>query len=147
MFWNVNGLRARWTAKELGFKEGVESKNPDVCAVLEVRSDWRNLAKMDGFESWLRDKEYHFCYFMWTTEDKAGIGKAGVALLCKEKPERVWFGVEDEGKDLVGRVVRAEFKDTVIVATYHPQGGFTEQTLARMGKTASRMDQESEQSR
>jgi exonuclease III len=61
MFWNVNGLRARWTAKELGFKEGVESKNPDVCAVLEVRSDWRNLAKMDGFESWLRDKEYHFC--------------------------------------------------------------------------------------
>jgi hypothetical protein len=26
MFWNVNGLRARWTAKELGFKAGVESK-------------------------------------------------------------------------------------------------------------------------
>jgi exonuclease III len=67
---------------------------------------------------------------MWTTEDKAGIGKAGVALLCKEKPERVWFGVGDEGKDLVGRVVRAEFKDTVVVATYHPQGGFTGQTLA-----------------
>jgi hypothetical protein len=44
---------------------------------------------MDGFEGWLREKEYRFCYFMWTTEDKAGIGKAGVALLCREKPERV----------------------------------------------------------
>jgi exonuclease III len=31
--------------------------------------------------------------------------------------------VWDEEKDLVGRVVRAEFKDTVVVATYHPQGG------------------------
>ena len=34
------------------------------------------------------------------------------------------------GKDLVGRVIRAEFEDVVVVATYHPQGGFTEHTLA-----------------
>jgi exonuclease III len=94
---------------------------------------------MDGFESWLRDREYRFCYFVWTTEDKAGIGKAGVALLCREKPERVWFGVGDEEKDLVGRVVRAEFKDTVVVATYHPQGGFTEQTLAEKTEWEKRM--------
>jgi exonuclease III len=35
---------------------------------------------------------------------------------------------------LVGRVVRAEFKDMVVVATYYPQGGFTEQTLAEKTK-------------
>jgi hypothetical protein len=77
MFWNVNGLRARWAARELGFKEGV-------C-------DWRNLAKMDGFEDWLREKEYRFCYFVWTGEDKTGIGKAGLAIPGPGKTTDVVF--------------------------------------------------------
>ena len=93
MFWNVNGLRARWEAQTLGFREVVESKTPDVCAVLEVRSDWQSLLKTQGFEAWLRNMGFCFCYFMWTGEDKTGIGKAGVALLCRKRPGRVWFGV------------------------------------------------------
>ena len=125
MFWNVNGLRARWAARTLGFREVVEAKTPDVCAVLEVRSDWQSLVKTQDFEGWLREKGFRYCYFMWTGEDRTSIGKAGVALLCRKKPKRVWFGVGEEGKDLVGRVVRAEYEGFFVVATYHPQGGFT----------------------
>jgi exonuclease III len=109
-----------------GIREGVESKDPDVCAILEVRSDWQSLAKTDGFENWLRQKGYRFCYLMWTGGNRTGIGKAGVSLLCKREPGSGW----GEEKDLVGRAVRAEFDNMIIVATYHSQGGFTEETLS-----------------
>jgi hypothetical protein len=50
------------------------------------------------------EKGIPFLLFRVDGRGKTGIGKAGVALLCKEKPERVWFGVGDEEKDLSSRV-------------------------------------------
>jgi exonuclease III len=67
---------------------------------------------------------------MWTGGNRTGIGKAGVALLCKREPGKVWFGVGDEEKDLVGsRVRRYDYRGYL-----SPKGGFTEETLSEKTK-------------
>src|SRR5690349_20674871 len=107
MFWNVNGLRARWNSQVLPFRQVVEVKKPDVCVLLEVRADTKKVLKLRGFEEWLEEQGSHFNYFIWTGESGGNrVGEAGVALLSKVRPVEVFLGLGDLG--VAGRVVVAE---------------------------------------
>ena len=50
LFWNVNGLRARWGAKKLPFSQVISAKDPDLVVLTEVRSSFERVWGLSGFE-------------------------------------------------------------------------------------------------
>ena len=78
----------------MSFREVIENKKPDVCAVLEVRSSFERMARLQGFERWLQEQKYFWYFLTWTQDgDQKRIGEAGVAVFCRVKPLAVEFGV------------------------------------------------------
>ncbi|QQR86885.1 MAG: exodeoxyribonuclease III [Flavobacteriales bacterium] len=61
-------------------------------------------------------------------------GYSGTAIMCKEAPQSVAFGVGIGEHDKEGRVITATFKDHIVVNTYVPNSG---QDLKRLGYRAT----------
>ena len=106
---NVNGIRSavkkgafRWLAKQ----------NADVICLQEVRAA-SEIVSQEDFQL-----PGYYCYYQ--PAEKAGY--SGVAILCKEKPDRVVRTLSFELADLEGRYMHAEWGDITVASLYLPSG-------------------------
>ncbi len=107
--WNVNGIRA--VAKK-GFLEWMESEQPDVLGLQEIRIQDHQL------EDKLRNIDGYHSYF--TFGEKKGY--SGVAIYTKEEPLDVWYGLGNKKFDREGRVIAAEYPEFILLNIYFPNG-------------------------
>jgi len=109
--WNVNGIRA---AHKKGFLPWLAQAQPDILCLQETRAEEQQLSA-----ELARPAGYHT--FWNSTKRKRGY--SGTALLSKEKPISVQFGLEIEEFDQEGRTIIAQFPDFTLLNCYFPNGG------------------------
>lgn len=108
--YNVNGIRA---AINKGFMEWLQSANPDVICLQEIK------AMEDQLDiSLFEDAGYKYHY--WFSAQKKGY--SGVAILSKIRPNHVEFGTGIESMDFEGRNLRADFDGVSVMSLYLPSG-------------------------
>ena len=107
--YNVNGLRA---AVSKGLPEWLEQENPDILCLQETKLQPDQYPE-EVFEA-LGYKSY-----LYSAQKK---GYSGVALLTKQEPDHVEYGMGMEAYDNEGRFIRADFGDLSVVSVYHPSG-------------------------
>ncbi len=107
--YNVNGVRS---ALNKGLIYWLKSTNPDVVCLQEIK-----LFETDLVSSIFEELGY---YCSWYPAKKRGY--SGVAILSKEEPSRVQYGIGNPLFDDEGRIVRADFKDFSILSMYFPSG-------------------------
>lgn len=107
--YNVNGIRA---AVGKGFAQWLEEENPDVICIQETKAQSEQIPVFEfnalGYE----------CYSLSAKKK----GYSGVAILTKQKPDNVIYGMGIEDYDNEGRFIRCDFGDLSIVSVYHPSG-------------------------
>jgi exodeoxyribonuclease-3 len=107
--YNVNGIRA---AVGKGFAQWLEQENPDVICIQETKAQSEQIPVLEfstlGYE----------CYSLSAIKK----GYSGVAILTKQKPDNVIYGMGIEQYDNEGRFIRCDFGDLSIVSVYHPSG-------------------------
>ncbi|KAG9487226.1 hypothetical protein GDO78_007219 [Eleutherodactylus coqui] len=107
--WNVDGIRA-WVKKE-GLS-WVREEDPDILCLQETKCAEKSLpAEVKNMEEY--PNKYWAC-----SEEKEGY--SGVAMLCKEKPLDVTYGIGIEEHDKEGRIITAEFDSFYLVTAYIP---------------------------
>ncbi|KIH59834.1 exodeoxyribonuclease III [Ancylostoma duodenale] len=120
--WNVAGLRA--LAKKEGHKS-ILSKSADILFFSEIKcNEWPVDLESDF-------KAYHKTLAI--SQEKKG-GYAGVALLSKIKPLKVWKGIGDSTFDGEGRLIIAEFTRFYFIGAYVPNSGRGLVNLEKRGK-------------
>lgn len=107
--YNVNGIRA---AMKKGFLEWLKEESPDVVCIQETKAQGDQIPVLDFTEAG------YFTY-SFSAQKK---GYSGVAILCKQEPDHVEYGIGIEKYDLEGRFMRADFGDISVVSVYHPSG-------------------------
>ena len=107
--YNVNGLRA---AVSKGFPEWLAQENPDILCLQETKLQ-PDQYPAEVFEA-LGYKSY-----LYSAQKK---GYSGVAILTKQEPDHVEYGMGIEAYDNEGRFIRADFGDLSVVSVYHPSG-------------------------
>ncbi|XGW22185.1 hypothetical protein V3C99_004848 [Haemonchus contortus] len=111
--WNVAGLRA--CAKKNGHKS-ILAEAADVIFLGETKcSEW----PVD-LESAFKAKDYHKTLVV-SKKNKGGY--AGVALLSKIKPIKVWTGLDKELFADEGRLIIAEYTRFYFIGAYVPNSG------------------------
>lgn len=108
--WNVNGIRA--IAKK-DFASQIEALDPDILCLQETK------AQPDQVEAALDDINGYEVF----TNSAERKGYSGTALLSKEKPIDVSYGIGAKEHDDEGRVLTAEFDQFFVVTTYVPNSG------------------------
>ena len=102
---NINGVRAR--PHQL---EALRDKyDPDIIGLQETK-----VQDADFPRQMIEDLGYHVAFYGQKSH-------YGVALLSKEAPQHVEYGLPDEPKD-ESRLIKAEIAGLTIVNTYVPQG-------------------------
>ena len=107
--YNVNGLRA---AENRGFLTWLKNESPDIVCLQETKLQASQL-NIGMYES----LGYH-CYFH-SAEKK---GYSGVAILTKDKPDRIMMGMKIKQYDVEGRVIRTDFGKITQLCVYIPSG-------------------------
>lgn len=102
--WNVNGIRAVMTK---GFKEFIEIQDSDIICLQEIK------ATSEDFDF----SQFGMKYYINSAEKK---GYSGTAILTKNEPINVSYGIGIEQFDNEGRVITAEFKDFYLICAYIP---------------------------
>ncbi len=115
--WNVNGIRA---VAGKGFGAFVSGCSPDILCVQETK------AQDDQVMYALSDIQ-GYRIFANSAERK---GYSGTAMLCREEPAGVTFGMGGIFEDSEGRVITADFGCFYLVAVYTPNSG---SDLVRLG--------------
>ena len=115
--WNVNGLRPLLNKEELD--QLVKNENPDIVCFNEIKID-QDTIKSLNLDKKFNDKYKFNCYWNCSTEKK---GYAGTAILSKEKPESIAYGMNIKKHDNEGRVITAEYKKFYLVSCYTPNAG------------------------
>jgi exodeoxyribonuclease III len=115
--WNVNGLRPLLSKEELD--QLVKNENPDIVCFNEIKIDQDTIKSLD-LNKKFNDKYKFNCYWNCSTEKK---GYAGTAILSKEKPESITYGMNIKKHDSEGRVITAEYKKFYLVSCYTPNAG------------------------
>jgi exodeoxyribonuclease III len=107
--YNLNGIRAAMNKSLISW---LKNQNPDVVCFQEIK------AQTDQFDvKEFEDLGYH-C--VWFPAEKKGY--SGVALLSKQKPDKVVIGCGVDLYDSEGRIIRADFGDLTQVSVYIPSG-------------------------
>uniref|UniRef100_A0A8C5QLS9 exodeoxyribonuclease III n=1 Tax=Leptobrachium leishanense TaxID=445787 RepID=A0A8C5QLS9_9ANUR len=107
--WNVDGVRA-WVKKQ-GL-DWVREEDPHIICLQETKCAEKSLPAE------IKDMpEYPHKY--WACSDEKE-GYSGVAMLCKDKPLNVSYGIGIQEHDKEGRVITAEFDSYYLVAAYVP---------------------------
>lgn len=106
---NVNGVRA---ALKKDLAEWLAIEKPDVFCMQEIK-----LAETELVQGAFEELGFH-CY--WAPAVKRGY--SGVAILSKQKPKEVIYGVGVEKFDDEGRVISAIYEDFRLICTYFPSG-------------------------
>jgi len=107
--YNVNGLRA---AMNKGFDGWLKEAQPDVLCLQEIK------ANPEQIDTSVFDLMGYRQY--WYPAQKPGY--SGVALFCKDKPDKVVYGMGIEKYDNEGRLIRADFGDISVLSVYFPSG-------------------------
>ena len=102
--WNVNGLRA---CLGKGFEEIIRELDADAVCLQET--------KMQEGQAQLSLPGYHM---YWNSAEKKGY--SGPALLTREDPLQVTYGMNRPEHDREGRLITAEFPDWFLVTCYTP---------------------------
>lgn len=115
---NVNGIRA---SVNKGLAGSLRAIDADIVCFQETKATPAQVAEA------LKEVEgYHL---VADSAEKAGY--SGTAILSREKPQHVAFGIPGQDEhNKEGRVITATFKQHVVVNTYVPNSG---QDLRRLG--------------
>lgn len=107
---NVNGLRA---AAKKGYAEWLAGTDADVLCLQEVRAEPEQLPEaVRAPEGW---------HAVWAPATSAK-GRAGVALLTRQEPERVRVGFGPAEFEDSGRYVEADLPGLTVASLYLPSG-------------------------
>ncbi len=107
--YNINGIRA---AIKKGLIQWIKKIDADVLCFQEIK------ANLDQFDEKRFISLGYNCY--WNSAQKKGY--SGVAILCKKKPNKVIYGMNDSQIDLEGRVLKIEYDNLSIYSVYFPSG-------------------------
>jgi len=107
--YNVNGIRA---ALKKGFAEWLKTENPDIIGLQEVKS-MENQIDISIF------KDLGYQVYWYPAVKK---GYSGVAILSKEKPDNVNYGIGISAYDDEGRTIRADYENFSFLCAYFPSG-------------------------
>jgi exodeoxyribonuclease-3 len=107
--YNVNGIRA---ALNKGFAEWLKATNPDIIGLQEIKA-LENQIDKNIFE----DLGYHINWFPAVKK-----GYSGTAILSKQKPNHVEYGMGLQAYDDEGRIIRADFDEFSFISAYFPSG-------------------------
>jgi exodeoxyribonuclease-3 len=107
--YKVNGLRAAITK---GFSEWLEQECPDILCLQETKLQLEQYP-YEIFES-LGYKAY-----LHSAQKK---GYSGVAILTKQTPDHIEYGMKTDLYDNEGRFIRVDYGDFSVVSVYHPSG-------------------------
>lgn len=107
--YNINGIRS---ALRKGLDEWLKSTDPDVICLQEIK------AREEQFDSSVFINLGYHCY--WYSAQKPGY--SGTAILSKEKPIKVIYGINHENYDNEGRVMRVDFETYSVISVYMPSG-------------------------
>ena len=107
--YNDNGLRAAVTK---GLPQWMEEVQPDVLCLQETKlqPDQYPSEALGGLG---------YKHYLFSARKK---GYSGVAILTKQTPDHVEYGMGIEEYDNEGRFLRADYGDLSIVSVYHPSG-------------------------
>ncbi len=107
---NVNGIRA---IVKKNFIDDVAVLNPDILCLQETKAMVsqvkETLEPLDG-------------YFIYANEAEKK-GYSGTAILSKQEPLSVSYGINSHEHDQEGRVICAEYEDFFVVNVYVPNSG------------------------
>ncbi|MCX7985976.1 MAG: exodeoxyribonuclease III [Bacteroidales bacterium] len=106
---NVNGLRS---ALSKGFFEWLKNELPDMICLQETK------IQAGQVDPWLFESIGYHHY--WNFAQKKGY--SGIAILTRNKPEKVIAGIGKEPYDSEGRVLTAIFPSLTWVCAYFPSG-------------------------
>jgi len=115
--YNVNGVRA---AANKGLLEWLDSVKPDILCLQETKAQPEQIPTFS-----FQEMGYHCYYF--SAKKK---GYSGVAILSKQEPSDVVYGMNIPKYDDEGRFLRADFGDLSVVSVYHPSGSSGEERQA-----------------
>ncbi|MCX5782005.1 MAG: exodeoxyribonuclease III [Elusimicrobia bacterium] len=115
--WNVNGLRAVHS-KGL-FLDWFLKEKADIVCVNETKS------QIDQIPDELKNISGYYSYFS-SAEKK---GYSGTGLWTKINPIKTSFELGTKKFDNEGRLIRADFKDFILLNVYFPSGGMSEERL------------------
>ncbi|MDD4141648.1 MAG: exodeoxyribonuclease III [Bacteroidales bacterium] len=108
--WNVNGLRA---VIQKDFKSKVEAINPDILCLQETKAqNGQVIAALTDFDT----------YHIYCNEAQRK-GYSGTAVLSKQAPVAVTYGIGADEHDTEGRVITLEFDEFYLVNVYVPNSG------------------------
>ena len=113
--WNVNGIRA---VHKKGFIDWLAKTKPDILCLQEIR------ATIDQIDLQILNHQEYYSY--WNSGVRAGY--AGTALLSREKPLSVRFGLDDNDRE--GRVIIAHFPHFTLINCYFPNGSQNSERLS-----------------
>ncbi len=107
--YNVNGIRS---AISKGFLEWLDGERPDVVCLQETK------AQPDQIPVFHFEELGYSSY--WHSAEKKGY--SGVAILSREEPDQVEYGMGNPLYDREGRVIRADYGPLSVMSVYHPSG-------------------------
>jgi exodeoxyribonuclease-3 len=111
---NANGIRA---AERKGFFPWLEKQNADIICIQETKAQTEQL---QASEFW--PEGYH-CFY----HDAEKKGYSGVALYCRQKPEKIISGMGNDEFDCEGRYIEAKFDNLSVISLYMPSGSAKEE--------------------
>ena len=108
---NVNGIRS---AEKKGFFQWLRRESPDVVCIQETKAQEDQLHPEDFYP-----EDYHCFYF-----DAQKKGYSGVAIYCKQQPNKVIRGLGNgfEDMDAEGRYIQADLGKLSVISLYLPSG-------------------------
>lgn len=107
--YNVNGIRS---AIKKDFIKWLNSENPDIVCLQETKAQPGQMSE-ETFQ------ELGYSIYAHSAVKK---GYSGVAILCREKPDHVEYGIGNDKYDVEGRVIRADFNGLSVISAYFPSG-------------------------
>lgn len=119
--YNINGLRA---SAKLGLLDFINNFNADIYCFQEVRcseSQAKELiypSQLSLFANPENKLENYNCYFNCGKV----AGYAGTMIICKNKPDKIFFDMGEFWTDEEGRTTTAVFGNLAVVNAYIPNG-------------------------
>jgi exodeoxyribonuclease-3 len=107
--YNVNGIRA---ALKKDLVKWINVSKPDILCLQEIK------ANEDQIDVEIFNELGYSCF--WYSAQKKGY--SGTAILTKEKPKHIEYGMGNSLYDDEGRVIRADFDEFSVISVYMPSG-------------------------